>query len=58
MKIGVLGRVNLNADRLKWVLCRNSSISLFREQDGVLIIGDVATNKNLLTTKYGLPLPT
>jgi len=32
-------------------------ISLFREQDGVLISGDVATNMNLLTTKSGLHLP-
>lgn len=32
-------------------------ISLFREQDRVLIIGDVATNMNLLTTKSGLRLP-
>lgn len=32
-------------------------ISLFREQDGVLIIGDVATNMNLLTTAAGLRLP-
>lgn len=32
-------------------------ISLFREQDGVLIIGDVATNMNLLTTATGLRLP-
>ena len=32
-------------------------ISLFREQDGVLIIGDVATNMNLLTTATGLHLP-
>lgn len=32
-------------------------ISLFREWDGVLIIGDVATNMNLLTTATGLRLP-
>ncbi|MFC3757027.1 MBL fold metallo-hydrolase [Chryseobacterium tructae] len=32
-------------------------ISLFRERDGVLIIGDVATNMNLLTTATGLHLP-
>lgn len=32
-------------------------ISLFREKDGVLIIGDVATNMNLLTTVRGLHLP-
>ncbi|SMO36317.1 Glyoxylase, beta-lactamase superfamily II [Chryseobacterium rhizoplanae] len=32
-------------------------ISLFREQDGVLIIGDAATNMNLLTTVPGLRLP-
>lgn len=32
-------------------------ISLFREQDGVLIIGDAATNMNLLTTVTGLRLP-
>ncbi|MDR6486218.1 glyoxylase-like metal-dependent hydrolase (beta-lactamase superfamily II) [Chryseobacterium vietnamense] len=32
-------------------------ISLFREQDGVLIIGDAATNMNLLTTMPGLRLP-
>lgn len=32
-------------------------ISLFREEDGVLIIGDVATNMNLLTTVKGLYLP-
>lgn len=32
-------------------------ISLFREQDGVLIIGDVATNMNVLTTMTGLRLP-
>lgn len=32
-------------------------ISLFRERDGVLIIGDVATNMNLLTTIPGLWLP-
>lgn len=32
-------------------------ISLFREQDGVLIIGDAATNMNLLTTVEGLRLP-
>ncbi|MYY50008.1 MBL fold metallo-hydrolase, partial [Elizabethkingia anophelis] len=32
-------------------------ISLFREWDGVLIIGDAATNMNLLTTATGLRLP-
>lgn len=32
-------------------------ISLFRERDGVLIIGDVAINMNLLTTATGLRLP-
>jgi len=32
-------------------------ISLFRERDGILIIGDVATNMNLLTTATGLRLP-
>ncbi|WP_312298170.1 MBL fold metallo-hydrolase [Chryseobacterium sp.] len=32
-------------------------ISLFRERDGVLIIGDAATNMNLLTTATGLHLP-
>ncbi|MCW8313159.1 MBL fold metallo-hydrolase [Sphingobacterium thalpophilum] len=32
-------------------------ISLFRERDGVLILGDVATNMNLLTTATGLRLP-
>lgn len=32
-------------------------ISLFRERDGVLIIGDAATNMNLLTTETGLRLP-
>jgi glyoxylase-like metal-dependent hydrolase (beta-lactamase superfamily II) len=32
-------------------------ISFFRERDGVLIIGDVATNMNLLTTIKGLHLP-
>lgn len=32
-------------------------ISLFRERDGVLIIGDAATNMNLLTTAVGLRLP-
>lgn len=32
-------------------------ISLFREQDGVLIIGDAAVNMNLLTTVTGLRLP-
>ncbi|PKF74779.1 MBL fold metallo-hydrolase [Chryseobacterium sp. PMSZPI] len=32
-------------------------ISLFRERDGILIIGDVATNMNLLTTMTGLHLP-
>ncbi|WP_126653843.1 MBL fold metallo-hydrolase [Chryseobacterium aureum] len=32
-------------------------ISLFREHDGVLIIGDVATNMNLITTAVGLKCP-
>lgn len=32
-------------------------ISLFRELDGVLIMGDAATNMNLLTTATGLRLP-
>nr|WP_299035080.1 MBL fold metallo-hydrolase [uncultured Tenacibaculum sp.] len=32
-------------------------LSFFREKDGVLIIGDVATNMNLLTTFTGLHLP-
>ncbi|ADR22015.1 MBL fold hydrolase [Marivirga tractuosa] len=32
-------------------------ISFFRERDGVLILGDVATNMNLLTTISGLYLP-
>lgn len=32
-------------------------ISFFREEDGVLIAGDVATNMNLLTTIPGLHLP-
>lgn len=32
-------------------------ISFFRETDGVLILGDVATNMNLLTTIAGLHLP-
>lgn len=32
-------------------------ISLFRERDGVLIIGDAATNMNLITTAIGLQLP-
>ncbi|MCA6067794.1 MBL fold metallo-hydrolase [Chryseobacterium sp. RG1] len=32
-------------------------ISLFREHDGLLIIGDAATNMNLLTTATGLRLP-
>lgn len=32
-------------------------ISFFRENDGLLIIGDVATNMNLLTTVRGLHLP-
>jgi glyoxylase-like metal-dependent hydrolase (beta-lactamase superfamily II) len=32
-------------------------ISFFRESDGLLIVGDVATNMNLLTTKEGLRLP-
>lgn len=32
-------------------------ISLFRERDGVLIIGDASTNMNLLTTVAGLHLP-
>ncbi|WP_368506462.1 MBL fold metallo-hydrolase [Tenacibaculum sp. 1_MG-2023] len=31
-------------------------LSFFREKDGVLIIGDVATNMNLLTTFTGLHL--
>ncbi|WP_370445089.1 hypothetical protein [Sphingobacterium multivorum] len=31
-------------------------MSLFRERDGVLIIGDAATNMNLLTTVPGLGL--
>lgn len=32
-------------------------ISFFREQDGLLIVGDVATNMNLLTTISGLHTP-
>ncbi|AZB35615.1 MBL fold metallo-hydrolase [Chryseobacterium bernardetii] len=32
-------------------------ISLFRERDGVLIIGDAAVNMNLITTVTGLRLP-
>lgn len=32
-------------------------ISFFRESDGVLIVGDAATNMNLLTTVTGLHLP-
>jgi glyoxylase-like metal-dependent hydrolase (beta-lactamase superfamily II) len=32
-------------------------LSFFRESDGVLIVGDVATNMNLLTTAVGLHLP-
>jgi glyoxylase-like metal-dependent hydrolase (beta-lactamase superfamily II) len=32
-------------------------LSFFREKDGVLIVGDVATNMNLLTTLEGLNLP-
>ncbi|GAA6765013.1 MBL fold metallo-hydrolase [Flavobacterium sp. CGRL1] len=32
-------------------------ISFFRENDGVLIVGDVMTNMNLLTTKVGLHEP-
>lgn len=32
-------------------------LSFFREHDGVLIVGDVATNMNLLTTIPGLHLP-
>lgn len=32
-------------------------ISFFREKDGLLIIGDVATNMNLLTTLTGLHTP-
>ena len=32
-------------------------LSFFRERDGVLIIGDVATNMNLLSTIKGLHLP-
>lgn len=32
-------------------------ISLFREQDGVLIMGDTAVNMNLITTTVGLRLP-
>lgn len=32
-------------------------ISFFREKDGLLIIGDVATNMNLLTTMTGLYTP-
>lgn len=32
-------------------------LSFFRESDGVLIVGDVVTNMNLLTTIEGLHLP-
>ena len=32
-------------------------ISFFRDKDGVLIVGDVMTNMNLLTTKVGLHEP-
>ncbi len=32
-------------------------LSFFRERDGVLIVGDVATNMNLITTAEGLHLP-
>ncbi|WP_289664563.1 MBL fold metallo-hydrolase [Flavobacterium panacagri] len=32
-------------------------ISFFREKDGVLIVGDVMTNMNLITTKVGLHEP-
>ncbi|QIH34224.1 MBL fold metallo-hydrolase [Sphingobacterium sp. DR205] len=32
-------------------------ISLFRERDGVLIMGDTAVNMNLITTAVGLRLP-
>jgi glyoxylase-like metal-dependent hydrolase (beta-lactamase superfamily II) len=32
-------------------------VSFFREKDGVLIIGDAATNMNLVTTIKGLNLP-
>ncbi|WP_317044295.1 MBL fold metallo-hydrolase [Flavobacterium davisii] len=32
-------------------------IVFFREKDGVLIAGDIATNMNLITTKTGLHLP-
>lgn len=32
-------------------------LAFFREKDGVLIIGDAATNMNLLTTIPGLHLP-
>lgn len=32
-------------------------ISLFRERDGMLIIGDAATNMNVFTTMTGLRLP-
>lgn len=32
-------------------------LSFFRESDGVLIVGDLATNMNLLTTIEGLHLP-
>jgi glyoxylase-like metal-dependent hydrolase (beta-lactamase superfamily II) len=32
-------------------------LSFFRENDGVLIVGDVITNMNLLTTKIGLHEP-
>lgn len=32
-------------------------LSFFREKDGILIVGDVVTNMNLLTTIEGLHLP-
>ncbi|SFD29852.1 MBL fold metallo-hydrolase [Flavobacterium phragmitis] len=32
-------------------------LSFFREKDGILIVGDVMTNMNLLTTKVGLHEP-
>jgi glyoxylase-like metal-dependent hydrolase (beta-lactamase superfamily II) len=32
-------------------------LSFFREKDGILIVGDVATNMNLITTAEGLHLP-
>jgi len=32
-------------------------LSFFREKDGILIVGDVMTNMNLLTTKTGLHEP-